>query len=154
VHTHACLSTIWCEEPPGLQLLYPILSRPLSLLPMLLLPRLRTVMMKFPFRVSHTILLWFRAMVMLGFLSRTPVFLAIPPPPSYCSPSTCPASWRPMPSRECLVPICFFFAPPSKTCTFYYLSCHTQQCLRIAFATVRNLVVLAPCVAFLNNRDC
>jgi hypothetical protein len=32
---------------------------PLSLLPTLLLPRLLTVMMKFPFHVSHTVLLWF-----------------------------------------------------------------------------------------------
>jgi hypothetical protein len=47
-----------------------------------LLPRLptRSEMTKFPFRVSHTVLLWFRAMVMLRFLSRAPVFLAFPPP--------------------------------------------------------------------------
>jgi hypothetical protein len=48
---------------------------------MLPLPRLPTVMMKFPFRVSHTVLLWFRVMVMLRFLSCTPVFFAFPPPP-------------------------------------------------------------------------
>jgi hypothetical protein len=54
---------------------------PLGLLPMLLLPCLPTVMMKFPFRASHTVLLWFRVMVMLRFLSRAPVFLAFPPPP-------------------------------------------------------------------------
>jgi hypothetical protein len=38
---------------------------PLGLLPVLLLLRLPTVMTKFPFRVSHTVLLWFRVMVML-----------------------------------------------------------------------------------------
>jgi hypothetical protein len=52
---------------------------PLGLLPLLLLPCLLTEM-KFTFRVSHTVLLWFRVMVMLRFLSRTPVFLAFPPP--------------------------------------------------------------------------
>jgi hypothetical protein len=46
----------------------------------LLLPRLLTVMMKFPLRVFHTILLWFRVVVLLRFLSCTPVFLAFPPP--------------------------------------------------------------------------
>jgi hypothetical protein len=54
---------------------------PLSLLPMLLLPCLPTVMMTFPFRVSHTVLLWFRVMVMLRFLSHALVLLAVPPPP-------------------------------------------------------------------------
>jgi hypothetical protein len=60
----------------------------MSILPMLLLPRLPTVMMKFPFRVSHTVLLWFRVMVMLRFLSYAPVSLALPPPPLpfYCAP--------------------------------------------------------------------
>jgi hypothetical protein len=48
---------------------------------MLLLPCLPTVMMKFPFRASHTVLLWFRVMVMLRFLFRAPVFLAFRPPP-------------------------------------------------------------------------
>jgi hypothetical protein len=48
---------------------------------MLLLPRLPTVMMKFSFHVSHTVLLWLCVIVMLRFLSRTPVFLAFPPPP-------------------------------------------------------------------------
>jgi hypothetical protein len=37
-------------------------------------------MMKFTFRISHSTLLWFRAMLMLRFLSRAPVFLAFPPP--------------------------------------------------------------------------
>jgi hypothetical protein len=37
-------------------------------------------MMKFPFRVSNTVLLWFRVMVMLRFLSCAPVFLAFPNP--------------------------------------------------------------------------
>jgi hypothetical protein len=53
----------------------------MSILPMLLLPRLPTVMMKFPFRVSPTVLLWFRVMVMLRFLSYAPVSRALPPPP-------------------------------------------------------------------------
>jgi hypothetical protein len=53
----------------------------LSLLPMLLIPRLLTVMMKFPFRVSHRVLLWFRVMVFLRFLSSAPVFLAFPASP-------------------------------------------------------------------------
>jgi hypothetical protein len=54
---------------------------PLSLLPMLLFHRLQTVLMKFRFHVSHTVLRWFRVMVMLRFLSRAPVFFAFPPPP-------------------------------------------------------------------------
>jgi hypothetical protein len=53
---------------------------PLSLLPMLLLPRLPTVMTRFSFLVSHTALLWFRVMVMPKFLSHAPEFLAFPPP--------------------------------------------------------------------------
>jgi hypothetical protein len=48
---------------------------------MLLLPCLPTVMLKFPFCISHTVLLWFRVMVMLRLFSRAPVFLAFPPPP-------------------------------------------------------------------------
>jgi hypothetical protein len=52
---------------------------PLGLV-LLLLPRLSTMPMKFPFCVSHTVLLWFRVMVMLRFLSRPPVFLALRPP--------------------------------------------------------------------------
>jgi hypothetical protein len=55
---------------------------PLSLLPILLLPCLPTVLTKFSFCVSHTVLLWFCVMVMLRFLSPAPVFLAFPPPPS------------------------------------------------------------------------
>jgi hypothetical protein len=35
---------------------------------------------EFPLHGSHTVLLWFRIMVMLRFLSRAPVFLAFPPP--------------------------------------------------------------------------
>jgi hypothetical protein len=54
---------------------------PLSLLPMLLLPRLPTVMTKFSFHVSHIGLLWFCVMVMLRFLSHATVFLAFTPPP-------------------------------------------------------------------------
>jgi hypothetical protein len=54
---------------------------PLGLLPMLLLPRLLTMMMKFLFRVSHAVLLCFRAMVVLRILFRAPVFLTFPPPP-------------------------------------------------------------------------
>jgi hypothetical protein len=87
---------------------------PLSLLPMLLLSRLPTVMTKFSFRVSHTMLLWFCVMVMLRFLSRVPVFLALPfllPLPFHCSSSTCRAGWRPWPMHSwvCFIPICFFF---------------------------------------------
>jgi hypothetical protein len=51
--------------------------------PMLLLPHLPTVMEKFPFCVFHTVLFWFRVMVMLRFLSSTPVLLAFPLPPSF-----------------------------------------------------------------------
>jgi hypothetical protein len=53
----------------------------LSLLPMLLLPRLQAVMTQFSFHISHTVLLWFCAMVMLRCLSRALVFLAFPPTP-------------------------------------------------------------------------
>jgi hypothetical protein len=52
---------------------------PLGLLPVLLLPCLPTVMMKFSFPVSHIILLWFHVMVMLRFLPCTTVFLALAP---------------------------------------------------------------------------
>jgi hypothetical protein len=51
-------------------------------------------------------------MVMLGFLSNAELFLPfLLPLPSYCSPSTCPAGWRPwlIPSCVWLIPICFFF---------------------------------------------
>jgi hypothetical protein len=48
---------------------------------MLLLSCLPTEMMKSPFRISHTVPLCIRVMVMLRFLSRIPVFLAFPPPP-------------------------------------------------------------------------
>jgi hypothetical protein len=58
-----------------------MLLPPLSLLPMLLFHRLQTVLMKFRFRVSHTVLRWFRGMVMPRFLPRAPVFLSFPPPP-------------------------------------------------------------------------
>jgi hypothetical protein len=61
---------------------------------------LPTVMMQFPFRGSHTvrILLWFRGMVMLRFLSCAQAFLALLLHlSSYCLPSTCPAGWRPRP---------------------------------------------------------
>jgi hypothetical protein len=81
---------------------------PLSLLSMLLLPRLLAVMMKMPFCASPTILLWFRVMVMLRFLFRTPVFLAFPPPPPLLL-FALNLPWRPMPSRVWLIPICFFF---------------------------------------------
>jgi hypothetical protein len=54
---------------------------PLGLLPVLLLPRLLTKMMKFLFRVSHAVLLCFRVMVMLRILFRAPVFLTFPPSP-------------------------------------------------------------------------
>jgi hypothetical protein len=47
---------------------------------MLPLPCLPTVMIKFPFRASHTVLLWFRVMVTLRVLPHVPVFLALPPP--------------------------------------------------------------------------
>jgi hypothetical protein len=43
---------------------------PLSLLPMLLLPLLPTVMTKFSFRMSHTVLIWFCVMVMLNLPCR------------------------------------------------------------------------------------
>jgi hypothetical protein len=49
---------------------------PLSLLPVLRLPRLPTVTMTFPFYVSHMFLLWFHIMVMLLFLPCDPAFLA------------------------------------------------------------------------------
>jgi hypothetical protein len=54
---------------------------PLNLLPMLLLPRLPTVMTKFSFCDSHTAPLWCCVMVVLRFLSHAPVFLAFTPPP-------------------------------------------------------------------------
>jgi hypothetical protein len=55
---------------------------PLSVLPVLLLPRLPTVMKKFPFCPSHPVLLWFRVMVMLRFLSRATMSFDFPHPPA------------------------------------------------------------------------
>jgi hypothetical protein len=37
-------------------------------------------MMKFPFHVSHIVLLWFHVMVILRFLPCAPAFLAFAPP--------------------------------------------------------------------------
>jgi hypothetical protein len=71
---------------------------PLGLLPMLLLPCLPTVMTKFLFGVSPTVLLWFRVLVMPRFLTPKPFSPLLLHFPSYCSPSTCLAGWRPMPS--------------------------------------------------------
>jgi hypothetical protein len=56
-------------------------TSPLSLLPALLLPRLLTVMMTFLFCVSHAVLLCFRVMSMLWFLSSSQCFSPFPPPP-------------------------------------------------------------------------
>jgi hypothetical protein len=53
---------------------------PLGLLPLLLLPPLPTVMMKFPFRAPPTILLWLHVLVMLRFLSCGQAFLTLTPP--------------------------------------------------------------------------
>jgi hypothetical protein len=58
---------------------------PLSLLLMLLLPVLSTVIVMFPFRVPHTVQLWFCVMAMPRVLSCAPVFLAFPPPPPLLS---------------------------------------------------------------------
>jgi hypothetical protein len=57
-----------------------LVSDPLSLLPVLLLPLLLTVKMNFLFGVSRAVLLCLCVLVMLQFLSCAPVFLAIPPP--------------------------------------------------------------------------
>jgi hypothetical protein len=49
---------------------------------------LQTVMMKFPFRVVHPVLLWFRVKVMMRFVFRALRFL-VPPPllvPSFALP--------------------------------------------------------------------
>jgi hypothetical protein len=54
------------------------LPPPLGLLPVLLLPRLRTVMMKVHL-VSHIVLLWFHVMVMLRFLPCALAFHAFAP---------------------------------------------------------------------------
>jgi hypothetical protein len=66
----------------------------------MVLPRLPTVMMKFPFRVSRTVLLWCRVMVMLRFPSCARIFSLLYLP-SYFSPATCPAGWllRSMPGQ-------------------------------------------------------
>jgi hypothetical protein len=56
---------------------------PPSLLPvLLLLSRLPTVRIKFPFHISHIVLLWFHVMVMLRLLTCAPAFLAFAPPRS------------------------------------------------------------------------
>jgi hypothetical protein len=54
----------------------------LGLLPVLLLIliRLPTVTMKFPFDASHIVLLWFHVMVILRFLPCNPAFVAFAPP--------------------------------------------------------------------------
>jgi hypothetical protein len=81
---------------------------------MLLLPRLPTVMTKFSFRVSHTVLLLFCVLVKLRFLSCALVFLAFPPPtPLLLFALNLPEGWLqwPMPSWLWFIPICscFFF---------------------------------------------
>jgi hypothetical protein len=83
----------------------------LGLLPLLLLPRLPTVMVMFPFHDAHIILLWFHVTVTLRILPCAPAYLAFAPLhfPYYCLPSTYLAGWRPMPPRVCLIPICFSF---------------------------------------------
>jgi hypothetical protein len=56
---------------------------PLDLLPVLLPPRLLTVMMKFSFRVSHIVVLWFYVVVMLWFLpcpSLSHIYSSTSPP--------------------------------------------------------------------------
>jgi hypothetical protein len=58
-----------CMSPP-----------PLGLLPVLLPPRLLTVMMNFLFCVSYAVMLCFRDMVALRLLSRAPMFFALAPP--------------------------------------------------------------------------
>jgi hypothetical protein len=47
---------------------------------LLLLPGLPTVMTKFPFHVSHIVLLWVHVMGTLQFLPWAPAFLAFAPP--------------------------------------------------------------------------
>jgi hypothetical protein len=44
-------------------------------------PHLQTVMMKFPFRGFHPVLVWFRSTVMLRFLFHALCFLVPPPFP-------------------------------------------------------------------------
>jgi hypothetical protein len=97
---------------------------PISFLPMLLLPRLPTVMTKFSFRVSHTVL-WVCDGDAEVSLPR-PGVSCLSSSPSYCSPSICPAGWRPwpIPSWVWLIPICFFFFTFSKF-TYFYKG-HTQ----------------------------
>jgi hypothetical protein len=77
----ACLVLPTRSAMPSLTFLVGMALSPLSLLPMLLLPRLPTVMTKFSFRVSHTALLCFCVMVMLWCHSRARVFVIFPPPP-------------------------------------------------------------------------
>jgi hypothetical protein len=84
---------------------------PLSLLPMLLLPRLPTVLTKFFFCVSHIVLLWFCVMVMLKNLSRALVFLAFsPPPPLLLFALNLPCRLAAVADALLvwLIPICFF----------------------------------------------
>jgi hypothetical protein len=71
-------ATHFIDQAPLLP--YAVRMSHLSIVPVLLLPRLLTVMMKFPFSISHTVLLWFCVMVMLRSLFHGPVFHAFPPP--------------------------------------------------------------------------
>jgi hypothetical protein len=86
-----------------------------------LLPRLSTVMMSFPFCFFPSVLLWFRVLVILRFLSCAQAFLALTLQlPLMLCVSTCSAGWRlqPMPSQVWLTLICFLFV-------FSFLSTNT-----------------------------
>jgi hypothetical protein len=76
------------------------------------LPHLQTVLVKFPFRGFHSVLFWFRVVLMTRFYPAPKTYLSfLFHFPSHCSPSTCLAGWWPwvMPSRVWLRSICFFF---------------------------------------------
>jgi hypothetical protein len=64
--TRSAMMRFLCPVGMPLPLLGPCMA--------MVLPRLRTVMMKFPFRVSRIVLLWRRVMVMLRFPSCARIF--------------------------------------------------------------------------------
>jgi hypothetical protein len=104
-------------------------TSPLGLLPVLLLPRLPTVMMKFPFGVPHTVLLWFRAMVMLRFFSSAPAFLAfLPPPPLQLFALNLPRSLAAVADAlPLLVNIHLLLLLLQKLQVVLHRDCHTQE---------------------------
>jgi hypothetical protein len=93
---------------------------PHGLLPVLPLPRLLTVMMKFIFCVPHAVLLCFRVMVMLQFISRAPVLAFPPPPPLLLLALNIPRRLCNNKDILLIVPVSLHLPSPLTSCTSVY----------------------------------